>query len=350
MSESNQGATPETDSLDHLSARVARALEQDAQRRRWVTRTFMLLALVPIAAAGLMFVLGRSEVEQTQRLVQDQTRNLEAQVSQKVTASVASELEGAREIRGLLPELKVAAQVAPLALENQRTLSEYRMHVDSALQRQDDLARSIQDASRRTDKAELQAATALSKVDKTTQTLERRVNLAEGKIAQVEGMNKSIASIRGDLHNTRKDMNLQMKRQFAALSAPLRDVRRIVGIEKQLNSMSALSGSLERLEAKVAQLPTKPVINNTSVSNVNSISRQLARINQRLSVLERGRKMPDLSNLEQVVRSLHGRIDEVNRSMKALDLRLKKLEPTVYKIEKLNPQILRPGIVYPRVR
>ena len=49
------------------------------------------------------------------------------------------ELQGAREVAVLLPELKSAVEVAPLVRENQRALSEYRTAVDSALAHQQEL-------------------------------------------------------------------------------------------------------------------------------------------------------------------------------------------------------------------
>ena len=362
MSENNQDTTSDTDSLDYLSVRVSKVLEQDAQRRRWITRTFMLLALIPVIAAGLMFVLGRSEVEQTQRLVQDQTRNLEAQVTQKITASVASELEGAREVNVLLPELKEAVRVTPLVQEQQRSLSEYRTRVDSALQRQDELARSVQqasrelikipeklvglesrlqDVSRRSDQAETQAAVALREVNNTAMVLERRLVNTEGKIAQVEHLDQSINSVRREMQNTRKDMKRQMQKQFAALSEPLSDVRRIGKIEKQVKSMSGLTGSLKLLEAKIAKLPTRPVITNTPAVDKSSLSKQFAGIKKRLSALERSRKATGNASLERAVKSLHKRIGEINRSIAGIDKRLKKLEPAQFKI-------IKPHVIIPR--
>lgn len=354
MSENTQDTTSGAESLDQLSVRVSKVLEQDAKRRRWITRSFMLLALVPIVAAGLMFVLGRSEVEQTQRLVQDQTRNLEQQVTQNVTSSVASELEGAREVKELLPEIKQVVRVAPLVQEQQKSLSEYRTRVDSALQRQNDLAQSIQQASRelvklpeklvglesRLEDISRRSDQAVQEVINTATVLEQRLENTEGKIAQVEHLDKSISSVRSEMVQNRKDIDRRMEKQFVALAEPLRDVQRIGKIEQQVQSMSGLSGSLKLLQAKVAQLPTKPVITNLSEGDKRSLSKQLAAIKKRLAALERSEKNAGNAKLEKAVKSLHDKIGQINKSIARIDKRLKKLEPAQFRV--IKPHVITP--------
>ncbi len=380
MSENTKDTTPDSDPLDHLSDRVNQALEQDAHRRRWARRVFVSLAVIPAIAAALILYFGQSEVEQAERLVQRESGKLEARVSEqvaekvtaKVTESVAREFAGAREVGLLLPELKQVVKAVPQVQENQRTLSEHQMRVDSVVQRQDDLAHSIaatssslakiparvdsvverqddlarsiaatsgslaelpeqlrglesriQATARRTEAAESRANIALHRVDVTARDLGQRIKMSEGKIAHVERMDESIHAIRGEMHDTRRDINRQIKKRFAALSAPLSDVRRIGGI---VNSMSSISGSMERLESKMAKLPSK-------VTNTTKLQRSI-------------------KNLLRSVKAINGKIEDMKRSIAKIDKRLKKLEPPRVMMEgvMVAPGGRTPRVVNPRVK
>ncbi len=250
--------------MEILSQRVTRVLEDDAHRRRWITRTFILLAIIPAIAAALVFLLGRSDVEQTQSLVQQEARKIEAQVSKKVTASVATELKGVREVQALLPELRAASEAAPMVKQNQRALTEYRARMDSVLDQQDKLARSFEMA---------------------TKNLDERVNLAESQMAQVERVTRSIDSIKSDLQNTRKE-----------------------------------------LEAKVARIPTGLTDNRRLESAVNTLSRQISGINQRLVALERSRADASSGNVVRAVQSIQQQLSNIGEMIANIDKRLQRLE------------------------
>lgn len=281
MTENTDKLDQDSVPVDMLSQRVTKVLEEDARRRRWITRTFILLAIIPAIAAALVFVFGRSDVEQTQSLVQKETRNIEAQVSKRVKASVANELKGVDEVRELLPELKAAAQAVPLVQENQRTLSAYRSRVDSVLKQQDELAQSI---------------------EKATSDLTTRVNRAEGQIAQVERINSSIDSIRSEVRDTRNELGQKVAR-------------------------------IQIKSANVASLA-----NTTRVT-----SDQISRINNRLAALERSRNESEQERVAKEMHSINQRLDSISKIIARLDVRLNRLEKS--RLQVIKPQVINPQTI-----
>lgn len=259
MTENTDNLNQAPGSVDMLSQRVTRVLEEDARRRRWITRTFVVLAIIPAVAAALVFMFGRSDVS----LMQQEARNIEAQVADRVTASVANELKGVDEVRELLPELKAAAKAVPTVQENQRELSAYRSRMDSVLRQQDEWAQSI---------------------ERTTSDLATRVNRAEGQIAQVEQINSSIDSIRSEVRNTRNE-----------------------------------------LEAKVARVPAMSALARLSDDAARVTPKQISGINNRLAALERSRKGSEQVMVKEM-RSIDQRLDRISKMIAGLDARLKRLE------------------------
>lgn len=237
-------------------------LEEDARRRRWITRTLVLLAIIPALAAVLVFMFGRSDVEQTQKVVMQETRNIEDKVSERVTASVANELKDVREV---LPDLQAAARSVPLVQENQRALSEYRSQVDSVLQQQDALAQSL---------------------ERSAMHLDARLDQAEkGQMVQTERMTSAIASMQTDIRSTKKE-----------------------------------------LEARMARMPSGSSDNRRLEGAVNTLSRQVAAINKRLLALERMREGSGSAHVLKEVQAINQRLNSIGATISGLDARLKRLE------------------------
>lgn len=351
-----------SDPLDALSHRVSEALNEDARRRRWITRVFVVLAIVPAIAAVLVFALGHSDVEQTRMLVQQETRNIESEVSEKITASVAQELQGAREVAVLLPELKTAAEVAPLVQENHRTLSEYRTVVDSAVERQEVLSHSvelatrdlakipselsgletrIEEASKRADSAQAQATDALKNVHTSAKVLEERVAKTEGRVAQVGRVEKSVASVQAAMHKTRAELERTVEDRINALARTVStsgtDTRSLQSIEKKLDALAGQSKRLQTLESHVARLPKQTTNTSALERTVDSLSEQIKSYNNRLAALERGGSSRP-ADISKEMRSLQARIDGMNRS---INRRLSGIEKRLTALERPRRPVIR---------
>lgn len=125
MTENTNNHTSESEALKQLSERVGKALERDAHRRRWASRGLTLLAIIPVVAVVLVFLYGRSDVKQTEQIVQQRTLAIGDDVAKRVTASVAQELKGVSEVRELLPELREAVpQVQKNSQDLKKTMSQ----------------------------------------------------------------------------------------------------------------------------------------------------------------------------------------------------------------------------------
>ena len=375
---------PREESLDALSHRVTAALDEDAQRRRWTTRLFFVLAVIPVLIALTVFFSGISDIQQTeqiatakiqsvvddvsksvttqvsenitttvsQQMSQTISKKIAAQVSKEVTASVAGELQDAREVSALLPTLRSAAKALPQVQENQRALSATRSQIDVALEQQKTLQQSlaaatdelsnlpkqisgmetrIAQAVNKSDSAQASITSALKDIHADTQVLQQRIKSTEGKITRDAKVEQSITDVHAQIKKTREALMHEVNTRIKAIpTSPNNDNKRLRSIEARLDSLPKQSRRLQSLESAIRRIPKTPVDISALQRSIKALSQQVEQISTRVKTLEGSRATSGTGNVSAQLRAVQDSLQRMNKNisgrLSGIEKRLSKLE------------------------
>lgn len=272
------GRSADSDDLDRLSKRVSVALEHDARRRRWSSRLFFGIALLPLLAAGAVLIFGHSDAQRAELLIERQSRAIENAVSTRVSNSMQADLERLRGLGATLPEPGLVDQLRTEVRDNDAALAAMTEQLQSALQQQ----RTLQQSMARADAGLAQRIDALSERTQAPESPDR---------ATLAALDSKLDALAERQRVDSTALSARLSRMTGPSTDPALLQQAVERLTRQLGVMDTRLQALERRLAGDGR--TSAPDSGRLQADINQLTRslslQLSSLERRITALERRR-------------------------------------------------------------